>query len=51
MVRDLAQKPCLTDTEGLATVKRLFHATFSTADRKEGRTAFVEKRKLDWTNV
>jgi len=40
-----------TLTEGLATEKRLFHATFSTADRKEGMTAFVEKRKPDWTNV
>jgi len=40
-----------TLTEGLATEKRLFHATFSTADRKEGMTAFVEKRKPQWTNV
>jgi len=36
--------------EGLATEKRLFHATFSTADRKEGMTAFVEKRKPEWKN-
>ena len=34
--------------EGLATEKRLFHATFATQDRKEGMTAFVEKRKPDW---
>jgi len=40
-----------TLAEGLATEKRLFHATFSTADRKEGMTAFVEKRKPQWTNV
>merc|ERR1712083_322168 len=37
-----------TLAEGLATEKRLFHATFSTADRKEGMTAFVEKRKPEW---
>jgi len=39
-----------TLNEGLATEKRLFHATFSTKDRKEGMTAFVEKRKPAWTN-
>jgi len=37
-----------TLAEGLATEKRLFHATFSTGDRKEGMTAFVEKRKPAW---
>ena len=37
-----------TLTEGLATEKRLFHATFATHDRKEGMTAFVEKRKPEW---
>jgi enoyl-CoA hydratase len=37
-----------TLAEGLATEKRLFHATFSTEDRKEGMTAFVEKRKPLW---
>jgi len=30
--------------EGLNTEKRLFHATFATEDRKEGMTAFAEKR-------
>ena len=39
-----------TLTEGLATEKRLFHATFATHDRKEGMTAFVEKRKPEWTD-
>ncbi len=37
-----------TLSEGLATEKRLFHATFATHDRKEGMTAFVEKRKPEW---
>uniref|UniRef100_A0A672MYQ7 Enoyl-CoA hydratase, mitochondrial n=1 Tax=Sinocyclocheilus grahami TaxID=75366 RepID=A0A672MYQ7_SINGR len=31
--------------EGNRLEKRLFHATFATEDRKEGMTAFVEKRK------
>jgi enoyl-CoA hydratase len=31
-----------TLSEGLATEKRLFHATFATHDRREGMTAFVE---------
>ena len=35
-------------TEGLRTEKRLFHATFATHDRKEGMTAFVEKRPAKW---
>ncbi|XP_059078601.1 probable enoyl-CoA hydratase [Tigriopus californicus] len=35
-------------SEGLATEKRLFHATFATQDRKEGMTAFVEKREPVW---
>lgn len=30
--------------EGLHFEKRSFHGTFATADRKEGMTAFVEKR-------
>ena len=36
--------------EGLRLEKRLFHATFATNDRKEGMTAFVEKRKPAWTD-
>lgn len=35
-------------SEGLATEKRLFHTTFATQDRKEGMTAFVEKREPVW---
>ncbi|XP_050310988.1 probable enoyl-CoA hydratase, mitochondrial [Anthonomus grandis grandis] len=33
-----------TLTEGLHFEKRTFHGTFATKDRKEGMTAFVEKR-------
>ncbi|XP_017552062.1 enoyl-CoA hydratase, mitochondrial [Pygocentrus nattereri] len=35
----------LSLTEGNRLEKRLFHSTFATEDRKEGMTAFVEKRK------
>lgn len=38
----------LTLTEGCHLEKRLFHATFATHDRKEGMTAFVEKRKAEF---
>jgi len=34
-----------TLTEGVRFERRLFHATFATEDRKEGMTAFIEKRK------
>lgn len=36
--------------EGLLFEKRTFHATFATADRKEGMSAFVEKRPPKFTN-
>ncbi|KAL5290184.1 ECHS1 family protein [Megaselia abdita] len=36
--------------EGLKYERRTFHATFSTADRKEGMNAFAEKRKPDFKN-
>ncbi|GLH13851.1 Putative enoyl-CoA hydratase, mitochondrial [Gryllus bimaculatus] len=36
--------------EGLHFEKRTFHATFSTSDRKEGMTAFIEKRAPKFTN-
>ncbi|XP_045211868.2 enoyl-CoA hydratase, mitochondrial-like [Mercenaria mercenaria] len=36
--------------EGLHFEKRLFHATFATNDRKEGMTAFLEKRKPNFTD-
>ncbi|KAM9804313.1 enoyl-CoA hydratase, mitochondrial [Neosynchiropus ocellatus] len=38
----------LTLAEGNHFEKRLFHATFATDDRKEGMTAFVEKRKANF---
>ena len=34
--------------EGCHLEKRLFHSTFATQDRKEGMTAFVEKRKASF---
>lgn len=36
--------------EGLRFEKRMFQATFATQDRKEGMTAFVEKRKPNWND-
>jgi len=38
----------LTLREGLRFEKRMFQASFGTKDRKEGMTAFVEKRKAKW---
>ncbi|KAJ1143789.1 hypothetical protein NDU88_010093 [Pleurodeles waltl] len=40
----------LTLAEGARLEKRLFYATFATDDRKEGMTAFVEKRKPNFTD-
>ena len=39
-----------TLAEGLRFERRLFHATFATEDRREGMTAFVEKRKPTFRN-
>ncbi|XP_064001048.1 enoyl-CoA hydratase, mitochondrial isoform X1 [Pogoniulus pusillus] len=39
-----------TLAEGTRTEKRLFYATFATDDRREGMTAFVEKRKAKFTD-
>ena len=36
--------------EGLKFERRAFHATFATEDRKEGMTAFVEKRPAQFKN-
>ena len=38
----------LTLTEGLKFEKKVFYSTFATADRREGMTAFVEKRDPQW---
>merc|ERR1712123_513831 len=40
----------LSLAEGVRLERRLFQATFATNDRKEGMTAFVEKRKPVWTD-
>uniref|UniRef100_A0A8C4WW41 Enoyl-CoA hydratase, mitochondrial n=1 Tax=Eptatretus burgeri TaxID=7764 RepID=A0A8C4WW41_EPTBU len=40
----------LSLTEGIRLEKRLFHTTFATEDRKEGMTAFGERRKPNFTN-
>ncbi|KAE8591502.1 hypothetical protein XENTR_v10018472 [Xenopus tropicalis] len=40
----------LSLAEGNRLEKRLFHSTFATEDRKEGMTAFVEKRKANFTD-
>ncbi|PIO58742.1 enoyl-CoA hydratase/isomerase family protein [Teladorsagia circumcincta] len=39
-----------TLNEGLRTERRLFHTTFATKDRKEGMSAFAEKRSPKWTS-
>ncbi|GAB0099975.1 enoyl-CoA hydratase, mitochondrial [Sergentomyia squamirostris] len=39
-----------TLAQGLLFERRHFHATFSTQDRKEGMTAFVEKRPPNFTS-
>ncbi|KAL4470714.1 hypothetical protein ABPG72_016719 [Tetrahymena utriculariae] len=36
--------------DGLQYEKRLFYSTFATHDRKEGMTAFTEKKKPQWKN-
>jgi enoyl-CoA hydratase len=35
---------------GILFERRLFHASFATDDRKEGMSAFVEKRKPNFTD-
>jgi len=39
-----------TLAEGLLYERRVFHTTFATNDRKEGMSAFSEKRSPKWTN-
>jgi enoyl-CoA hydratase len=36
--------------EGIRFERRLFHSSFATEDQKEGRAAFVEKRKPAFKN-
>lgn len=40
----------LTLAEGLRFERRLFHSLFATEDQKEGMSAFIEKRKAQFTN-
>lgn len=40
----------LSLSQGLRFERRIFHSTFSLDDRKEGMTAFVEKRKANFTH-
>ena len=35
---------------GLKFERRVFHSTFGIKDRKEGMSAFAEKRKPTWTD-
>ncbi len=39
-----------TLAEGIRFERKLFHATFATADQKEGMSAFAEKREAKFTN-
>ncbi len=39
-----------TLAEGIKFERRTFHATFALDDRKEGMSAFAEKRKPSWTH-
>lgn len=39
-----------TLSEGLRFERRMFHALFATKDQKEGMSAFLEKRKPNFTN-
>ena len=51
MVKEAINKSYeLTLAEGCHFEKRMFHASFATADRKEGMLAFTEKRKPNFTD-
>jgi enoyl-CoA hydratase len=36
-------------SQGIVFERRLFHGLFGTEDQKEGMSAFVDKRKAEWT--
>lgn len=51
MAKDVVNQAFETGLQdGLKYERRVFHATFATQDRKEGMTAFAEKRKANWTH-
>ena len=37
-----------TLSEGIRFERRLFHSMFATEDKKEGMSAFIDKRKADF---
>ena len=37
-----------TLSEGIRFERRMFHASFGTADQREGMAAFIEKRKAEF---
>jgi enoyl-CoA hydratase/carnithine racemase len=50
MAKEVVKEAFETSLEqGLKYERRVFHSTFATNDRKEGMTAFAEKRKANWT--
>lgn len=50
MAKEVVKEAFETTLEqGLKYERRVFHSTFATNDRKEGMTAFAEKRKANWT--
>jgi len=49
MCKEVVNKSFETTLQtGLDYERRVFHSTFAIADRKEGMTAFAEKRKPTW---
>ena len=49
MAKEAVNRACETTlAEGVKFERRLFHSTFATEDRKEGMSAFADKRKPAW---